>query len=145
MFESYTERARRVIFFARLEASRYGSPSIRSEHVLLGLLREDRVLMERFLGTSDFASEIRKEIEALIIRRERIDTAVEMPLTDESKNILNYAAEEAERLEHRHVGTEQLLLGILRTEGCLAAQILEERGLKLAEIREQLPKNRGGQ
>jgi ATP-dependent Clp protease ATP-binding subunit ClpC len=140
----FTERARRVIFLARFEASEYGRPCIGTEHLLLGLLREDRALMQRLLGTTDFESEIRKEIEAQIIRRERIDTAVEMPLTAESKNILNYAAEDAERLEHRHIGTEHLLLGILRMEGSLAAQILQGRGLKLAEIREQLPKIAGG-
>ncbi len=140
MFERYTEKARRVIFFARYEASQYGSPYIETEHLLLGLLREDRALMKQFLGQSDTASEIRAEIERHIPPRERISTSIEVPLTSDSKKILNSAAEEAERLAHRHIGTEHLLLGILRVEGSLAAQILCARGLKLATIREQLSK-----
>ncbi len=140
MFERYTEKARRVIFFARYEASQYGSPFIETEHLLLGLLREDRALVKQFLGQSDAASEIRAEIEKHIPPRERISTSIEVPLTSDSKKILNLAAEEAERLAHRHIGTEHLLLGILRVEGSLAAQILRARGLKLATLREQLPK-----
>lgn len=140
MFERYTEKARRVIFFARYEASQYGSLYIETEHVLLGLLREDRPLAAKFLGGANTEPEIRTEIERQIFRRERIATSVEVPLTAESKRILNFAAEEAERLGHRHVGTEHLLLGILRMEGSLAAQILQARGLRLEKIREELAK-----
>jgi hypothetical protein len=143
MFERYTEKARRVIFFARYEASQYGSPYIETEHLLLGLLREDRALAIRFLGKVDSVRGIRAEIEQHIRPRERISTSVEVPLSTESKKILNIAAEEAERLDHRHVGTEHLLLAMLRVEGSLAAQILQARGLKLAEIREQLTKDVG--
>ena len=138
MFERYTEQARRVIFFARYFASQYGSPYIETEHLLLGLLREDRALVKQFLGQSNAASEIRAEIERHITRRERISTSIEVPLTSDSKKILNFAAEEAERLAQRHVGTEHLLLGILRVHGSLAAQILSARGLKPEAIREQL-------
>ena len=143
MFERYTEKARRVIFFARYEASQYGSPYIETEHLLLGLLREDRALAIRFLGNVDSVRGIRAEIEQHIPPRERISTSVEVPLTAESKKILNFAAEEAERLGHRHVGTEHLLLAMLRVEGSFAAQILQAWGFKLAEIREQLPKEAG--
>lgn len=143
MFEHYTEKARRVIFFARYEASQYGSPSIETEHALLGLLREDRALMKRFLGETDFETEIRTEIERHITVRERISTSVDVPLTVECAKILRFAAEEADRLGHQSVGTEHLLLGMLRMEGSLAAQILQERGLKLATTREQLPKIMG--
>jgi hypothetical protein len=144
MFERYTEKARRVIFFARYEASQYGSPYIETEHLLLGLLREDRALMKQFLvPPSDAASQIRAEIERHIPPRERIPTSIEVPLTSDSKKVLHFAAEEADRLAHRHIGTEHMLLGILRVEGSLAAQILQARGLKLAEIREQLPKDAG--
>ncbi len=140
MFERYTEKARRVIFFAHYEASQYGSPYIETEHLLLGLLREDRALVKQFLGQSSAALEIRAEIEKHIPPRERISTSVEVPLTSDSKKILNFAAEEAERLAQHQVGTEHLLLGILRVEDSLAAQILRARGLKLATLREQLPK-----
>lgn len=77
MFERYTEKARRVIFFARYEASQYGSPYIDTEHALLGLLREDPALIKRFLGETDFASEIRTEIERRITRRGPFSTSVE--------------------------------------------------------------------
>ena len=140
MFERYTDKARRVIFFARYEASQYGSLCIATEHILLGLLREDRVLMKGLLGETDFEPRIRAEIERRIPARERISTSVELPLTEECRKILTFAAEEADRFGHRGVGTEHLLLGMLRMEGSLAAQILDEKGLKLAETREQLPR-----
>ena len=140
MFERYTEKARRTILFARCEASRYGSPCIETQHILLGLLREDRALMKGFLGETDFESEIRTGIERRIAAHERIPTSVEMPLTSECSQILNFAAEEADRLGHGSVGTEHLLLGMLLMEGSLAAEILQARGLKLAQIRQQLQK-----
>lgn len=121
MFERYTEKARRVIFFARYEASQYGSPCIETEHLLLGLLREDKLLASALLKSIPSIEMIRTEIEAEIERGERISTSVEMPLTQECKRILNYAAEESDRLGHRHVGTEHLLLGIVREEGCRAS------------------------
>src|SRR5690348_648950 len=143
MFERYTEKARRVIFFARYEASQYGSPYIETEHLLLGLMREDKALANRFLRTHGSIESIRKEIESRITIRERISTSVEVPLSQECKRILNYAAEEAERLGHKHVGTEHLLLGILREERCLGAEIVAQRGLRLSSPREELPRSAG--
>jgi uncharacterized protein (TIGR02246 family) len=140
MFQRYTEKARRVIFFARYEAGQYGSPYIETEHLLLGLLREDRPLTKRFLGETDFESEIRAEIESHIPPRERISTSVEIPLTEESRKILNLATKEADRLGHTHIGTEHLLLGILHLESSLAGRILQARGLRLSGVREQMPK-----
>lgn len=113
MFERFTEKARRVIFFARYEASQYGSPYIETEHLLLGLLREDKVLAKWFLGDVNAEREIRSEIEKNITSRKRISTSVEVPLTAESKKVLMMAAEEADRIGLRHVGTEHLLLGLL--------------------------------
>jgi hypothetical protein len=138
MFERYTERARRVIFFARYEASQYGSPYIESEHLLLGLLREDRALTKWFPGDRNVEPEIRREIEGRITARGRISTSVEVPLTTECKKILNLAGETAERLGHRWVETEHLLIGILRAEDSMAAQVLVARGLKPGPIQEQL-------
>ena len=143
MFERYTEKARRVIFFARYEASQYGSQYIETEHLLLGLLREDKALANRFLRSHGSIESIRKEIEARITIRERISTSVEVPLSQECKRILNNAAEEAERLGHKHVGTEHLLLGILREEKCFGAEILQERGLRLSTLREELARSAG--
>jgi ATP-dependent Clp protease ATP-binding subunit ClpC len=145
VFERYTEKARRVIFFARYEASQYGSPYIETEHLLLGLLREDKVLANRFLRAHGSIESIRKEIEARITVRERISTSVEVPLSQECKRILNYAAEEAERLGSKHVGTEHLLLGVLREEKSFGAEILFERGLRLSTVREELTRGSGGE
>ncbi|MGB8476193.1 MAG: SgcJ/EcaC family oxidoreductase [Candidatus Acidiferrum sp.] len=138
MFERYTEKARRVIFFARYEASQYGSPYIAAEHLLLGLLREDHALAVKFLHDRSGAPSIREDIESRITRGERISTSVEVPLNPESKRILNMSAEEAERLGAKHVGTEHLLLGILREDTCFAAQLLRDRGLTLDWLREEL-------
>ncbi len=140
MFERYTEKARRVIFFARYEASNYGSHYIETEHLLLGLLREDRELAKRFFGEGNVAGDIRAEIESRITRGERIAVSVEIPLSIECKKVLNIAAESAERLGHRYVETAHLLIGILRVERSLAAQILAARGLRPGPILEQLAK-----
>src|SRR5712691_2421317 len=138
MFERYTERARRVIFFARYEASQFGSTTIETEHLLLGLIREDKNLTNRFLRNSSSIESIRKEIEGRTTIREKVSTSIDLPLSNECKRILAYAAEEAERLNHRHIGTEHLLFGILREEKCVAAEILQERGLRLNSMREEL-------
>jgi uncharacterized protein (TIGR02246 family) len=138
MFERYTEKARRVIFFARYEASQYGSPCIETEHLLLGLLREDHTLARKFLHEKSGEHSIRGEIESQIKWGKRISTSVEMPLSAQCNRILNQAAEEAERLGNKNVGTEHLLLGILREEGGLAARLLTERGLTLDWLREEL-------
>jgi hypothetical protein len=143
MFERYTERARRVIFFARYEASQYGSPYIETEHLLLGLLREDRALAKWFPGESSVEPGIRAEIEGQITQRERISTAVEVPLTEECRKVLKLAGEEADRLGHRHVETEHVLVALIRVEGSLAAKLLRKRGLKPEAIREQLAKTPG--
>ena len=141
MFERYTEKARRVIFFARYEASQFGSPYIESEHLLLGLIREDKALANRFLRSHAAIESIRKQIEAHTQVREKVSTSVDLPLSHECKRVLAYAAEEAERLSHKHIGTEHLLLGLLREEKCFAAEILHERGLRLATIREELARS----
>src|SRR5580658_8907865 len=136
MFERYTEKARRVIFFARYEASQFGSPYIESEHLLLGIIREDKALTNRFLRSS--VASIRKQVESQTTAREKTSTSVDLPLTNESKRVLAYAGEEAERLPQKHIGTEHLLLGLLRAEKCFAAQILVERGVRLSQVREEL-------
>jgi hypothetical protein len=138
MFERYTEKAQRVIFFARFESSEFGSPYIESEHLLLGLLREDKTLTNRFLRSHEPVESIRRQIEEHTTIREKISTSVDLPLSNECKRVLAYAAEEAERLSHQHIGSEHLLLGLLREEKCFAAEILQERGLELKAIREEL-------
>ncbi|MBI4462014.1 MAG: ATP-dependent Clp protease ATP-binding subunit, partial [Acidobacteria bacterium] len=141
MFERYTEKGRRVIFFARYEASQYGSPYIETEHLLLGLLREDKALANRFLRAHGSVESIRKQIEARTTIRERISTSAEVPFSEEVKRVLRHAVEEAERMAHKHIGTEHLLLGLLREEKSFAAELLIERGLRLSTVREELARS----
>jgi uncharacterized protein (TIGR02246 family) len=138
MFERYSEKARRVIFFARYEASQYGSRQIETEHVLLGLMREGKVLMTQLLGPDLDLMHIRTEIEKVITKGKTFSTAVEVPLSGESKNVLQFAVEEAERLGKRHIEIEHLLLGLLRVDESLAARILKENGCLLVPIRQKL-------
>src|SRR5215218_8564906 len=144
MFERYTEKARRVIFFARYEASQFGAPAIEPEHLLLGLMREDKTLTGRFFPRAQVNIEaIRKEIEGRTLLREKISTSVELPLAPETKRVLAYAHEESDRLQHRHIGTEHLLLGLLREERSMAAEILYERGLRLNAVRDEIARQSG--
>src|SRR6202165_3421718 len=141
MFERYTEKARRVIFFARYEASQFGSPYLETEHLLLGRRREDKALANRFLRSHAAIESIRKQIEAHTTIREKVSTSVDLPLSHECKRVLAYGAEEAERLSHKHIGTEHLLLGLLREEKSFAAEILHERGLRLSQVREEIARS----
>jgi ATP-dependent Clp protease ATP-binding subunit ClpC len=139
MFEKYTEKARRVIFFARYEASQFGSPYIETEHLLLGLIREDKNLTNRFFPKANASIDsIRREIEGRTVIREKVSTSVDIPFSDESKRALNAAAEESDRLSHKHIGTEHMLLGLLREDKSIAAEILRERGIRLSLVREEL-------
>jgi ATP-dependent Clp protease ATP-binding subunit ClpC len=138
MFERYTEKARRVIFFARYEASQFGQPYIETEHLLLGILREDKALGKRFLRRLIPVEKIRQEIEAHAPAREKTSTSVDLPLSNESKRVMAYTAEEAERLGHKYIGSEHLLLGLLREEKSFAAVLLNNRGVKLDAIRKEL-------
>lgn len=135
MFERYTEKARRVIFSARYEASQFGSPYIETEHLLFGILREDKALSMRVIPQLE-AESIRQEVESATPIRERVSTSVDLPLSSESKRVLAYAAEEADRLNHRDIGTEHLFLGLLHEERALAAHLLRKRGVTLETARQ---------
>ncbi len=138
MFERYTEKARRVIFFARYEASQFGSPYIETEHLLLGLLREDKELSKLVLRRGTTEESIRQRIAKERPPLHKIPTNVDMPISELAKRTLSYAAEEAGRLSHRHIGTEHLLLGLAREEEGLAANILHDSGLELISLRRQI-------
>jgi hypothetical protein len=138
MFERYTEKARRTIFFARYEASQFGSLYIETEYLLLGLLREDKALANRFLRSHAAVESIRKQVEGHAAPREKVSTSVDLPLSHECKRVLVYGAEESERLNHKHIDTDHLLLGLLRAEECFAAQLLREQGVTLDSVREQV-------
>jgi Clp amino terminal domain, pathogenicity island component len=141
MFERYTERARRVIFFGRYEASQLGDAYIETQHLLLGLMRQDAGLLLDFINPEQALS-IRQEIESEAAVRnqgqKKLQTSVDLPLSNESKRVLAYSAEEAERLRDRHIGVEHMLLGLLRESGTLAAKLLEKNGLELKAVREHL-------
>ena len=145
MFERYTERSRRVIFFARYEALQYGSPSISPEHILLGLMREDKTISARFLPFRNTLSvdAVRREVEERIVLRDRIPQSAELHLAPETKKILFYANEESRHLKNRHIGPEHLLLGIVREERSIAAEILLQYGLRVQDIRDELSRQAG--
>src|SRR5687768_7981911 len=145
MFERYTEKARRVIFFARYEALQYGSQVIAPEHILLGLMREDKTLSARFFPfrKNITVEAVRREVEERIVLRERIPQSAELHLASETKRILILANEESRHLENRHIGPEHLLLGLLRHEQSVAAEILFHFGLKLADAREEVARQNG--
>ena len=136
MFERYTEKAQRAIFFARSEASMFGSWEIGTEHLLLGMLREDGALIGRILGSR--IESIRKIIESRTMVREGVPASIDLPLSPECKRILAFSADEAERLRHPNIGSEHLLLGIFREEECLAAQVLREVGIGAEQAREAI-------
>jgi len=139
MFERYTELARRTLFFARYEATQLRGTSIEPEHILLGLLRESGSIAGPILVEADVSYQrFRNQIDQLTKGRPKIPTSVEMPLSEESEQIFNYAAEEAEGLAHRHIGAEHLLLGLLREHGTLAERSLAQYGLSADLVRERI-------
>jgi hypothetical protein len=140
MFERYNEPARRSLFFSRYEASMLGSLRIGTEHLLLGVLKERDPLITHLLGTVSVTGDALRQI---IYARAGasaapLNVSVEIPFNRDAKDVLQYAAEEADRLLHDHIGPEHLLLGLLRLEGGLAWEILREHGLSLTSIREAL-------
>lgn len=130
MFERYTEKARRIIFFARYEASQLGSSYIEPGHILLGLLREAKPLfaseqIERMVDELRAAAHSQSAV--------KVSTSVDRPLSHPAKKVLAYSAEEAERLKHPHISPEHLLLGLIR-EPSLAATTLEKYGIRRDRI-----------
>ncbi len=140
MFERYTERSRRVIFFARYEALQYGSPVIAPEHILLGLMREDKTIAVRYfpLRHSMTVETIRRDVEERIVLRDRIPQSAELHLSPVTKRILFYANEESRQAKNRHIGPEHLLLGLVREEKSVAAEILFGYGLRLQDVRDEV-------
>jgi ATP-dependent Clp protease ATP-binding subunit ClpC len=139
MFERYTERARRVVFRAMYFASQGGSPEIATEHILLGLLREDMSLARRFLGSPFTLDAVWTKVErSKVVRQKPLSLADHLPLSAPGKRALAFAEEEADQLSHKRIGTGHVLLGLLREEKCFAEEILHERGLRLALTREAL-------
>jgi ATP-dependent Clp protease ATP-binding subunit ClpC len=139
VFEKYNEKARRALFFARYEASKLGSRVIESEHILLGILREgEESVTELFRRLKVKPEVLRKQIEGEKVFVERISSTAELPLSEESKKVLAYGSHEAESMLHPSVGSEHLLIGLLRVDGCLAMRTLTQHGLDLYSVREEV-------
>ncbi|HKB08659.1 MAG TPA: ATP-dependent Clp protease ATP-binding subunit [Candidatus Polarisedimenticolia bacterium] len=137
MFEKYTEKAKKVLFLARYEASQMGSKVIGSEHLLLGLIKEGDDLVRDLFGRSSVNLELlRAELEARGPSGEKPAAPIEIPFSEETKKILACAEEEAERLLHPYVSDEHILLGLLRVEDSAAGRILAEKGMRLYALRE---------
>lgn len=138
MFERYTEGARRVIFFARYEASQFGSPFIDTEHLLLGLLRDDKGLIRQTLLNVDPESARQQVASQLKPSGEKILTSIDLPLSEDAKRALIYSAEEADRLNHRRIGTAHLLLGLVHDKGFASAEFLARLGAGLEFLRKKV-------
>lgn len=128
MFERYTVKARRAIFFARFEAGAYGSGEIAPEHLLLGLFREPNPLW-RQLGSIGNLEVFRMEVGPEVPLEERFPTNKEMPFSTMVKQALSFATEEADRLNQPQIGTKHLLIGLLRIGDCRALDILKSGGV----------------
>jgi ATP-dependent Clp protease ATP-binding subunit ClpC len=137
MFERFNEHVRRSLFFARYEASRSSSRAIASEHLLLGMLREADPIMTELLEQFNVdVRELRDELLGDRVALERVSTSPDLPLSEETKKALAFAVHESESMGHGAVGTEHLLLGLLRVDGCTAAQYLTAHGFDLFQLRE---------
>jgi ATP-dependent Clp protease ATP-binding subunit ClpC len=141
MFERCTEPSRQVIFYSRYFAAQAGSPEIETEHLLLGLLRADMVLAQRFLGSPWVAEQVWREVEHKKPVRPPISPGTDFKLSPEAKHVLRLAADVAEQFSSKKIRTEHLLLGLLHEEGCFAAELLNRHGVQLASTREELGRN----
>src|SRR5882724_2535737 len=121
MFERYTTPARRVVFFARYEASQFGSPLIEPEHILLGLIRDEKRLCGTWLPKAT-PEELRCLLEVSLSKQPATSVSIDLPLSPASRHVLKTAADEAGRLNSKFIGTQHLLLGVLQHTTGLAAK-----------------------
>lgn len=139
MFERLTDRARKVMALANQEAQRFNHEYIGTEHILLGLVKEGSGVGANVLKALDIdLRKVRLEVEKLVKSGPEMVTMGKLPQTPRAKKVLEYAIEEARNLNHNYVGTEHLLLGLLREQDGVAAQVLMNLGVKLEEGREEV-------
>jgi len=139
MFERFTERARKVMALANQEAQRFNHEYIGTEHVLLGLVKEGSGVGANVLKNLGVdLHKVRMEVEKLVKAGPDMVTMGKLPQTPRAKKVIEYAIEEARNLNHNYVGTEHLLLGLLREHDGVAAQVLMNLGLKLDEVRDEV-------
>ncbi|MDE0737197.1 MAG: AAA family ATPase, partial [Pirellulaceae bacterium] len=139
MYERFTDRARKVMQLANQEAQRFNHEYIGTEHVLLGLVKEGSGVAANVLKNLDVdLRKIRLEVEKLVQSGPEMVTMGKLPQTPRAKKVIEYSMEEARNLNHNYVGTEHILLGLLREQEGVAAQVLMNLGLKLDEVREEV-------
>ena len=139
MYERFTDRARKVMQLANQEAQRFNHEYIGTEHILLGLIKEGSGVAANVLKNLDIdLRKIRLEVEKLVQSGPDMVTMGRLPQTPRAKKVIEYAMEEARNLSHNYVGTEHVLLGLLREQEGVAAQVLMNLGLKLEEVREEV-------
>src|ERR1700760_3324399 len=139
MYERFTDRARKVMQLANQEAQRFNHEYVGTEHVLLGLIKEGSGVGANVLKNMDVdLRKIRNEIEKIVQAGPEMVTMGKLPQTPRAKKVIEYAIEEARNLNHNYVGTEHLLLGLLREHDGVAAQVLMNLNLKLEEVREEV-------
>src|SRR5262245_16660435 len=139
MYERFTDRARKVMQLANQEAQRFNHEYIGTEHILLGLVKEGSGVAANVLKNLDIdLRKIRLEVEKIVQSGPDIVTMGKLPQTPRAKKVIEYSIEEARNLNHNYVGTEHLLLGLLREQEGVAAQVLMNLGLKLEDVREEV-------
>ncbi len=137
-FDKFTDRARNVLTYAQDEAQRFHHSYIDTEHILLGLVREDDATAARVLETMGVElAKVRTAVEFLIGRGDR-PVVGEVGLTPNAKRVIELAIDEARRLDHHYIGTEHLLLGLVREDAGLAAGVLESVGVTLERTRAEI-------
>jgi ATP-dependent Clp protease ATP-binding subunit ClpC len=139
MYERFTDRARKVMQLANQEAQRFNHEYVGTEHLLLGLIKEGSGVAANVLRNLDVdLRKIRNEVEKIVQAGPEMVTMGKLPQTPRAKKVIEYAIEEARNLNHNYVGTEHLLLGLLREQEGVAAQVLMNLNLKLEEVREEV-------
>ncbi len=145
MFDRFTERARKVIGFARSEAHRFHHEYIGTEHILLGLIREGQgVAANVLVSTGCDLKRIRQEVEKILKPGAQTESPVQIPFTPRAKKVLELAGAEAQNLHHNYVGTEHLLLALLREQEGLAAHVLMSLDIQLDSVRQEVIEFLGG-
>jgi ATP-dependent Clp protease ATP-binding subunit ClpC len=139
MFERFTDRARKVMQLANQEAQRFNHEYIGTEHILLGLVKEGSGVAADVLKNLDIdLHKIRLDVENIVQSGPDMVMMGKMPQTPRAKKVIEYSIEEARNFKHKHVGTDHLLLGLLREQEGIAAQVLMNLGLKLEYVREEI-------
>ena len=139
MYERFTDRARKVMQLANQEAQRFNHEYIGTEHILLGLVKEGSGVAANVLKNLEVdLRKIRLEVEKIVQSGPDMVTMGKLPQTPRAKKVVEYAMEEARNLNHNYVGTEHLLLGLIREQEGVAAQVLMNLGLKLEDVREEV-------